>query len=177
MSARSMVPGPSEPRTFSLREHPVAIPAGLLLLGALFLLAAALATMLLRQAWLGFEHEHWKAAPGVVTESQLLPASGTDDSPQRDRVEFRYRFTVHGRSYEGVAFSLREPPPARAIIQKYPVGRRVTVHYDPRFPGDAVLKLDRIGSRPLLLGFGFFAAVALGSGAALLGILRRLSAD
>lgn len=172
-----MVSGPSHPRTFSLREHPVVLPAGLLLLAAIFLLAAALAIMFLRQAWLSFEHEHWKAAPGVVTQSQLLPGSGADDSGPGDHAEFRYRFTVDGRSYEGVAFSMRAPPPPSAIVRRYPAGRHVTVHYDPRFPGDAVLKLDDIGSRPLLGGFGFFAVVAIGSGAGLLGILKRLSAD
>jgi hypothetical protein len=153
------------------------LPAGLLLLGAICLLAAALATMLLRQAWVSLQQERWEEAPGVVTVSRLVTGGDVDASGPGDHAEFRYRFTVHGRAYEGVAFAMRAPPSAGQIVREYPVGRHVTVHYDPSLPSDAVLQLHTIGWRPLLMGFGFFAAVTVGAGAALLGILRRLSAD
>lgn len=153
------------------------VPTALLTLGAVFLIGAALAAMLLRQAWLSYEREHWKEASGVVTVSHLVPDAALGSSEEDGHAEFRYRYTVGGRAYEGVAFSMQSPPPARRIVHDYPPGRRVTVHYDPGTPSDAVLRLDPIGWKPLLLGFGIFGVVAAVAAGILLGLLRRLSTD
>lgn len=177
MTARTMVAGSSHRKTVSLREHPVMLPAALVALALVFLVGTALAAMLLRQAWLSFQHEKWKKASGLVTVSHLVPDRELGSSVTGDHMEFRYRYTVAGRAYEGVAFSMRAPPPAQKIVREFPPGRHVTVHYDPGSPSEAVLRLDPIGWKPLLLGFGVFGAVAAAAAGVGIGLLRRISAD
>lgn len=178
MTARTGVPGSSHRRTVSLREHPVIVPAALLTLGVVFLIGTALAAMLLRQAWLSFEHESWKKASGLVTVSQLVPDREPGSTVQGRHMVFRYTYTVGGRAYEGVAFSMRTPPPPpRKIVREFPPGRRVTVHYDPGAPSNSVLRLDPIACKPLLLGFGVFGVVAAAAAAGGIGLLRRISVD
>jgi hypothetical protein len=56
-----------------------------------------------------------------------------------------YTYSVRGRQYQhdkltaAVTPGIREPAGAAAIVAKYPVGRQVTVFYNPADHGDAVL--------------------------------------
>lgn len=153
------------------------VPAALLTLGAAFLVGAVLAATLLRQAWLSFQHERWKKASGLVTVSHLLPGPEAGSAVQGDHMMFRYSYSVGGRSYEGVAFSMRAPPPPRKLVREFPPGRRVTVHYDPASPSNAVLRLDPIGCEPLLLGSAVFGVAAAVAAAVGIRLLRRISLD
>jgi hypothetical protein len=57
-----------------------------------------------------------------------------------------YEYTVNGRKYRGdrltigVVVSATLPGFARRIAARYPVGREVNVHYDPKMPSESVLR-------------------------------------
>ena len=103
----------------------------------------------------------WPSVEGEVVESR--PGEGSELLP---RIVFRY--VVDGREYRS---PYRLPEGAhpfsdysRTLLERYPVGRRVAVHYDPEDPARATLEPPRVDWLPLALGL----AVALGAILALL---------
>jgi hypothetical protein len=82
-----------------------------------------------------------------------------------------YRYTVNGRQYEGDRLNLagdsawNRPGLAERKLQKYPVDAPVTVYYNPKAPGEAVL--ERYLTDALLiwsLALGLFALSAWSAG-------------
>lgn len=114
---------------------------GLLLVAALFLL---------RETYFGVVSEYWPTAPGTIDHSSIAEHYGTDADDNETVsyfAEVRYSYSVDHRYYEGdrVSFggkssSDSEDLIARSISTKYPVGRPVSVRYDPTHPQRAVLE-------------------------------------
>ena len=60
------------------------------------------------------------------------------------RPEILYEFSVEGKQYTGVRRTLLTwqtsgSQPAEAVVSNYPVGKKVTVYYDPRNPRESIL--------------------------------------
>jgi hypothetical protein len=98
---------------------------------------------------------------GVVTASEIQarPRGGTPREEQRlefePRISFSYR--VGGRDYVSSAFRYdrrvtRHRGRAAQVVARYPVGSRVTVHYDPRDPADAILEPGTTAAHRWLVG-------------------------
>lgn len=83
--------------------------------------------------------------------------------PQDDDVQFRYRYSVHGTTREQTAMFLggrwypgrgeARPQYFKRMLKEYPVGRTVTVHYNPEDPDQTYLLFDDMvsGIIPLVL--------------------------
>lgn len=82
-------------------------------------------------------HE-WPTVSGEVTESR------TRGGQRRRRHVFTYVYQVERTWYEarriGYFHGIWGPSTTRGNVAQYPVGRRVTVYYDPEDPARAVLE-------------------------------------
>lgn len=114
-----------------------------------------------------FDARRWQRTKGVVVVSDLQRSK--DSEGVTYRAEIAYRYTVKGeehvasRARFGDRISLGWARPALRLLQKYPVGREVTVHYDPEKPGAAVLE-------PEMSGF-VLGGISLGLTFVMLGLL------
>jgi hypothetical protein len=90
------------------------------------------------------DSEKWPAVEGTVLDSAV--AADRDGGRQRFQPVVRYRYEVGGERYEGsrirwaASEGYRKYTRARRVLDKYRSGAAITVHYDPRRPGVAVLK-------------------------------------
>ncbi len=108
----------------------------------------------------------WPAVDGVIVVSDLQRSKGSDGGFMY-RPEISYRYEVQGRQFIssrtqfGDRLALSWSRPAMRILQKYPVGTRVSVRYAPDDPEEAVLET---GIRGILLAGIACGALFLASG-------------
>jgi hypothetical protein len=106
----------------------------------------------------------WPTVPGVVQESRI--DSKWSQHRRLFRLVLSYRYEIGRDGYDGdmAMFGpswLTSRKSTEALAQKYPVGAKVTVHYDPEDPKTAVLDVsDAIAQENnwrvwLFLGFPF----------------------
>jgi len=87
----------------------------------------------------------WPSTSGVVVVSDLQRSWDSDGTIEY-RPELSYRYTVQGsefvasRARFGDRLSINWSGPAVRIVTKYPVGKVVSVRYNPDDPGEAVLE-------------------------------------
>jgi hypothetical protein len=108
----------------------------------------------------------WPTAEGVISSSEVshsTDAEGGDSySPEVD-----YQYTVDGLPFSDSTIKFGENSydrrrTAEEIAATYPVGRPVTVYYDPEEPDNAVLEPGVSGGSYIVLGIGvIFILVAL----------------
>jgi hypothetical protein len=120
----------------------------------LFLLVIAVVGLLITAGGGYFASRSWQArswptVEGQITESEVERerAIGDTDEEVQYKAVVKYSFTVDGRPYTGerVAFGLgtsNRPSGARRIVDRYPAGRAVEIHYSPIDPSDAVLETN-----------------------------------
>ena len=140
------------------------------LFGLLIVIGGALA---INSGWRDLEHseasESWPTAAGEITAAgvgtKLVRAAG-QISP-RYEPEIVYTYKVGGDFYEGrtvwagsEGVSFGERSFARELVDRYPVGRSVTVYYDPANPVSAVLEQGADSTVYLVLGIGAFFVAA-----------------
>ena len=89
--------------------------------------------------------QSWPSTEGTVLSSSLEWHRSADDSDEQVAVVL-YQYAVNGKSYQGQTIRagerfmrVRLPGDNRAIVERYPAGRNVTVYYDPSKPEDAAL--------------------------------------
>lgn len=94
-------------------------------------------------AWLGSRSEAsetaaWPSTPGVITEMRITETRGNDGGRETTAV-VKYSYAVNGKTYQGdrVKVEMATNP---TDAQRYPKGTQVTVFYNPKQPGDAVLE-------------------------------------
>ena len=123
----------------------------------------ALFMIVLYRAWCGAQSLQWPTTFGEVTKSVILVTTkGTMRSP-----DVRYEYTIAGCRYEGRNISALGPGldwenSAQKTLDRYPVGARVSVFFDPNKPHRSVLEpgiskwelLDRIARVCLLIAIG-----------------------
>lgn len=125
-------------------------------------------------AYRSSQSRSWPTAEGRITRSEVERERSIGDAEEdvQYRAIVHYAFTVDGTEYTGerVAFGLgtsNRRSDAAGIIDRYPVGQTVQVHYSPDDPKDAVLETGVGGFAiimlivgPLLLLFGLIGFIA-----------------
>ncbi len=116
----------------------IVLVVGSLLVGIVGLLGAMYFVRLSRRS------RTWPTVHGVVTYSRVVTVPSTRYSlPYQARIGYRYK--VGERSYIATGVSLnagayRSRSEAEEVTTRYPVGKQVTVYYDPEDPVTAVLE-------------------------------------
>ncbi len=108
----------------------------------------------------------WPATVGTIVAVNIRQIERPiDDDPQRLRVvyypDIQYEYTVAGKAYQSNRLSLGLPAGyatasrARQAAQRFTVGQKVTVYYNPQAPAEATLARGVAhGWQMLLLGIG-----------------------
>lgn len=86
----------------------------------------------------------WPSVMGTVTGSGTKTQSSLRGGPAT-AADVRYMYEVDGKRFEGTRISFGQYGTgdgghARKEAEKYPVGKPVTVYYDPNSPATAVLE-------------------------------------
>ena len=110
----------------------------------------------------GLRCESWPTADGVIDQaemnSQTNPKSGVTYS-----ADLSYHYQVAGISYSGTRLGFgmmfSTATYAQRILDRYPIGARVRVHYLPGDPEQAVLETGIHGG--IWFSFGVGAAIIL----------------
>ena len=99
--------------------------------------------------------EHWPTTEGVIESAEMGTHSGSDDGDTYS-ANITYNYHVADIRYEGtrLAFGAMSASSeyARGILARYPVGKKVPVHYAPNNPELAVLETGIHGGT--WIGFG-----------------------
>lgn len=123
--------------------------------------------------WKGFETKSWSVAPGTIDisrlETEVRHTSNRSGSSLVDVAKLGYYFSVQSQHYRGDRVSTfdlrlgRNTSRARALLEKYPLGAKVQVSYDPRDPNRSVLEpgvkngaLKMVGLGLLLIAIHLF---------------------
>jgi hypothetical protein len=97
---------------------------------------------------------HWPTAEAVIQSADMARHSA-DKGGDTYSANLSYEYQVAGVRYQGtrLAFGAMTASPeyAQGILQRYPVGKKVPVHYDPANPELAVLETGLHGGT----GIGF----------------------
>jgi hypothetical protein len=106
----------------------------------------------------------WATAPGVVTSSAVARVTSADEVQFTPKIE--YEFTVAGTKHVGnrlwVSAESSSRVWAEGIAQEYPVGKAVSVRFDPDAPGEAVLEAGPTMFSLVMRSLGlFYVAVSL----------------
>ena len=118
----------------------------------------------IRQVVHASSSDDWPSVPGVVRSASVEYETDSDGAGTY-RAEVLYGYSVEG--VEQLAnrvtfgdFGSSDPGRAQRIVNRYPTGTEVDVHFDPADPTRAVLEPGVHGSTWLLPGFGaiFFLA-------------------
>jgi hypothetical protein len=151
-----------------------------------FILFGLMATVFgLREVYRAWDSRTWPAAEGVVRTSSVRHEADAhhSNSPGTQVAEIRYEFTADGRTHSGtrVAFgdySSSDSAHAQGLVDRYPAGTVVTVHYRPDNPDVCVLEPGVKGQAWFLL-IGGLVSLGLGCGQAVLWpwLLRKKAAE
>jgi len=103
--------------------------------------------------------QHWPTTEGVIESAQMKTHSGSDDGDTYS-ANITYAYDVADIRYEGkrLAFGAMSASSdyAQGILDRYPVGRNVSVHYAPDQPELAVLETGIHGGTWVYFGVGTF---------------------
>lgn len=109
----------------------------------------------------------WPQTPGKVFKSSIDWSSDSDSSTGW-RAQVAYTYSVGGTEMKGNRVSLGDygssnSSHAQGIVNRYPVGRDITVYYDPRNPATCLLEpgVQAVTYILPLLGLAFFAMGSL----------------
>lgn len=106
----------------------------------------------------------WPTVQGKVISSSVdSKSSSKGGTTYHAEVLYEYRVGGETHSSNDVAYGSygsSNPSHARSIVNKYPAGKEVTVHYSPSNPSKSVLEAGISGQAFFLPGFGavFFCA-------------------
>jgi hypothetical protein len=135
------------------------IPRGLKLFLGIFIIVGAIvigcgAYTLIRS----LRCEHWPTTDGVVQSAQMARHEGDADHGDTYSADVSYSYQVAGVNYDGnrLAFGSVSSSSsyAQGILNHYPVGQKVSVHYDPANPELAVLETGIHGGTWVCFGVG-----------------------
>jgi hypothetical protein len=108
----------------------------------------------------------WPTAQGVILSSEVTLSTDADGSDSYSP-EVTYRYLALDSSYQNRTIKFGENSygnrrKAQDIAARYPVGKSVTVYFDPESPARSVLEPGVSGGSYLVLGIGlFFMVLAL----------------
>ena len=120
----------------------------------------------------GYESLTWPQTPGIITDSfverQSRRSSGTRTSTYKYFARIRYSYTINGSKgytssqigYGKNEYTSRNKSKTEKYLRQFPVGKSVTVFYDPENPKQAVLTQGITGGALLMLAMGLFFLLA-----------------
>ena len=101
----------------------------------------------------------WPTTSGIITHSRVRYEAPYDDPIYSHAYtpDIHFRYTVEGRTYATIDFEDRAPDleeNVTRLVEQYPLGRIVVVHYDPAYPRSAYLDTGSAASivRTLIIG-------------------------
>jgi len=139
-------------------------------IGAIFVLVGILLIYLnIRAKRKIAESQQWPTIAGAVVSSEVQRMSSTDsegDTTYYYQPKVEYSYSVMGTAYTGkrLTFAAQgsSQKSAQAVVQRYPVGATVTVHYNPQKPAEAVLEVQATsGNTCMLVGGIVFIVVGI----------------
>ena len=122
--------------------------------------------------------ESWPTAAGKIVSSTVETGKSQKKKKTTYYAKVVYEFVAGGRMWSSDDVSFGEyrssdPAHARSVVEKYPAGAAVTVHYSPEDPASSVLEAGLSGGVFFLPGLGAFFLLA---GIAMLFWLPRAAA-
>ena len=147
------------------------VPKAIKIMGAAFIIAGVvmliIGGILLSKA---LDSADWPTAPGRIISSKVGSREETRDSSSGSRrvtmyfADVRYSYNVEGAGCTSERVSFGEPDsntsgPARSIVNAYPAGKEVLVHYNPDKPSEAALQAGAKWTAYLLPGMGILFLV------------------
>ena len=101
--------------------------------------------------------EHWPVTDGTIQSAEMKSHSGSKGGTTYS-AEVTYTYQVAGTSYTGDKVSIGQMSSssayAQGILNRYPVGKKVSVHYSPGDPAEAVLETGIHGGTWICFGVG-----------------------
>jgi hypothetical protein len=101
--------------------------------------------------------EHWPVTDGIVQSAEMRSHEGKHGNLTYS-AEVTYSYQVAAASYTGDKVSIGQMSSsseyAQGILNHYPVGKKVSVHFSPGDPSDAVLETGIHGGTWICLGVG-----------------------
>jgi uncharacterized protein DUF3592 len=101
--------------------------------------------------------EHWPVTDGIIQSTEMKSHEGSKGGTTYS-ADVTYTYQVAGTGYTGDKVSIGQMSSsseyARGILNRYPVGKKVSVHYSPGDPSDAVLETGIHGGTWICLGVG-----------------------
>ncbi len=120
----------------------------------------------------GYESLAWPRTSGIINDSyaelQRRRSSGTSGSHDQYVARIRYSYTLDGSKayssneigYGKSQYTSRIKSKTEKYLQQFPVGKSVTVFYNPENPNQAVLKQGITGGALLMVTIGIFFLLA-----------------
>ena len=101
--------------------------------------------------------ERWPVTDGVIQSAEMKSHSGSKGGTTYS-AEVTYTYQVNGVRYKGNKVAIGQmsasPEYAQGILNRYPVGKKVSVHYSPTDPSEAVLETGIHGGTWICFGVG-----------------------
>jgi len=167
----------------SFRRRPTMTMVGFMAVVMMLVGASVLGEFVTGSVALKAAH-NWPTAPGVIliSKSENITYDTTEhrdniDVPSRTtstRTVITYQYTpgpASGRSYRSSTVRLSNRPNTSGLVDQYPVGKKVTVYYNPNDPRVATLELESTES---LVGLLFGVALELMGIAGIYFLIRTL---
>ncbi len=116
-------------------------------------------------AWItikSLRSEHWPVTDGVILTAEMKSHSGEQGDTYSANVTYDYQ--VAGVKYIGKEISIGQMSSstgyAQEILNRYPVGKKVSVHYSPADTSEAVLETGIHGGTWICFGVGLAFTLA-----------------
>lgn len=114
------------------------------------------------------ESQSWTGTSGQVTQAYVRESETRDSDGYLTKSyypEVRYTYQVMGVAYSGDKISFGgsvggNRKKADAVVAQYPVGKVLTIYYDPNNPADAVIE-RKMGSKGFLIIGNIFTLVGI----------------
>ena len=107
--------------------------------------------------WKGIRTEHWPVVEGVILSADMRQQSAGHGS-RTYSPEVTYTYRVGNSNYAGSKIAVGQMSSSReyaqAVLQRFPVGQKVSVHYAADDPSEAVLESGIHGGTWICLGVG-----------------------
>ena len=104
-----------------------------------------------------FRTGYWPVTDGVIRSAWMKPSSSGKGSTTY-KPEVTYTYQVAGVSYKGDKIAIGQVSSsagyAQGVLDRYPVGTNISVHYSPTNPAKAVLETGIHGGTWICLGVG-----------------------
>jgi hypothetical protein len=126
----------------------------------------------------GVESLQWPTADGMI-ENSTVEYRSDSDSGGTHHAKLLYQFVVNGKMYRGTKVAVGDygtssPAPCGGIVNRYPLGKAVIVHYRQDDPAICLLEPGLQGQAWVMPGVGLILVVV---GLCLPKVMKKTEAD